>query len=86
MYINTIDGGVVANKRLQMIDSVQSTGGILMMTYDLARSLQEDLSSLRGKDFTWDYVILGKWCITTDNYQNLIIRLTNLDSVFRRST
>lgn len=60
MYINTIDGGVVANKRLQMIDSVQSTGGILMMTYDLARSLQEDLSSLRGKDFTWDYVILGK--------------------------
>ena len=69
MYINTIDGGVVANKRLQMIDSVQSTGGILMMTYDLARSLQEDLSSLRGKDFTWDYVILGKWCITTDHYQ-----------------
>lgn len=59
MFITTIDGSVQANRRSQLINSLQATEGILMMTYNLARSLQEELSTYHSQPFKWDYVILG---------------------------
>ena len=47
MYITTIDGSVQANRRSQLIDSIQASDGILMLTYNLARTLHEELSTFR---------------------------------------
>lgn len=59
MLINTIDGSIPSNKRIQVIDKVQATKGILMLTYDLARNLKDELSKSFNREFKWDYLVLG---------------------------
>ena len=59
-FVNVIDGSVQPNKRSQLIAKVQLNGGILMMTYNLARTLQEQLSQHHKQEFKWDYVILDE--------------------------
>lgn len=60
LTIDTIDGSVLATKRIQVIKRVQATSGVLMVTYNLARTLMEDLSNFRGSPFKWDYIILDE--------------------------
>ena len=57
--VDTIDGSVLPKKRTQVIRRIQAGKGILMITYNLARALMEDLSNFLGSEFKWDYIILG---------------------------